>query len=76
MSIRSMKSAINNYVSTSIYKATENMKAKRGIIRGSNVVIGNKVLPYVPAVDMYFEDGSEVWCIPADSGYSAVVVGV
>jgi hypothetical protein len=74
--LRSMQNAVANMVATAIYKRTENQKAKRGVIRGGNVVIGNKVVPYVPAVDMYFQDGDSVWCIMADSGRSAVVVGV
>lgn len=71
-----MKSAVSTMVATAIYKRTENQKAKRGVIRGGSVVIGSKVLPYVPAVDMYFQDGDSVWCILSDSGRMAVVVGV
>lgn len=74
--LRSMQNAVANMVATAIYKRTENQKAKRGVIRGENVVIGNKVVPYVPAVDVYFQDGDYVWCIMADSGRMAVVVGV
>lgn len=74
--LRSMKSAVTNLVATAINKRTENQKAKRGVIRGGSVVIGSKVLPYVPAVDIYFQDGDSVWCIIADGGRMAVVVGV
>lgn len=74
--LRSMQNAIANMVATAIYKRTENQKAKRGVIRGGSVVIGSNVLPYVPAVDMYFQDGDSVWCILSDSGRMAVVVGV
>lgn len=74
--LRSMQAAVANMVTTAIYKRTENQKAKRGVIRGGSVVIGNKVRPYVPAVDMYFQNGDMVWCILSDSGRTAVVVGV
>lgn len=74
--LRSMQAAVSNMVTTAIYKRTENQKAKRGVIRGGSVVIGSKVLPYVPAVDMYFQDGDSVWCILSDSGRMAVIVGV
>lgn len=71
-----MKNAVSMMVSTAIIKRTENQKAKRGIIHGGCVTIGNKVLPYYAAVDMYFSDGDAVWCILSDSGRTAVVVGV
>lgn len=74
--LRNMQAAVANMVTTAIYKRTENQKAKRGVIRGGSVAIGNKVVPYVPAVDIYFQDGDSVWCILSDSGRMAVVVGV
>lgn len=74
--LRSMQNAVANMVATAIHKRTENQKAKRGVIRGGSVVIGNKVVPYAPAVDIYFQDGDSVWCIIADGGRTAVVVGV
>lgn len=75
MSIQNMKNAVAGYVSQTIYKVSENMKAKRGIVNGGSVIIGNKVLPFTPAVDMYFQDGDAVWCIISDNG-TAVIVGV
>lgn len=75
MSISSMKSAVSNYVSNAIYTQTERQKAKRGIVRGGCVVIGNDVLPFIPAVDMYFQDGDAIWCLVSDSG-TAVIIGV
>lgn len=75
MSIQNMKNAVTGYVSQTIYKVSENMKAKRGIVNGGSVIIGNKVLPFTPAVDMYFQDGDSVWCIISDNG-TAVIVGV
>jgi hypothetical protein len=71
-----MKSAVSSYVMTAIMKTTEDQKAKRGVITGGCVTIGNKVLPYYAAVDMYFSDGDQVWCIIADGGRMAVIVGV
>ena len=70
-----MKNAVSNLVAQAIYNRTKNQKARRGIVRGGSVVIGEKVLPFVPAVDMYFKDGDSVWCIISDNGM-AVVVGV
>ncbi|WP_029544542.1 hypothetical protein [Selenomonas sp. AB3002] len=70
-----MKNAVSNLVSQAIYDRTKNQKARRGIVRGGSVVIGEKVLPFAPAVDMFFKDGDAVWCIISDNGM-AVVVGV
>ncbi len=70
-----MQNAVANMVAQAIYKRTQNQKARRGIVRGGSVVIGEKVLPYVPAVDMYFQNGDSVWCIISDNG-TAVIVGV
>ena len=75
-SILNMKNSISNLVATTIYTVTENQKAKRGVVSGGCVTIGNKLYPYYPAVDMYFEDGDSVWCIVADDNRTAVVVGV
>ena len=74
--LRNMQAAVSSMVTTAIYKRTENQKAKRGVIHGGSVAIDNKVIPYVPAVDVYFQDGDSVWCILSDSGRMAVVVGV
>lgn len=74
--LRGMKSAVENLVTSAIYKRTQNQKAKQGIIRGGTVIIGNKVLPYTTAVDIYFKDGDTVWCLLSDSGRTAVIVGV
>ena len=70
-----MKSAVSNMVAQAIYLRTQNQKARRGVVRGGSVVIGEKVLPFAPAVDMFFKDGDTVWCIISDNGM-AVVVGV
>lgn len=74
--LRNMQNAVQNMVAQAIYTRTEKQKAKRGVVHGGSVTIGNKTLPYVPAVDMYFQDGDSVWCILSDSGRMAVVVGV
>lgn len=73
--LNKMKNAVSNMVAKSIYNVTQNQKAKRGVISGGNVIIGNKVLPYTAAVDIFFKDGDAVWCIISDGG-KAVVVGV
>ena len=70
-----MQRAVGHMVKSSIYQVTKNQKAKRGIVAGGNVIIGNKAVPYVPAVDMFFKSGDAVWCIISDSG-RAVIVGV
>jgi hypothetical protein len=70
-----MQRAVGRMIESSIYQVTKNQKAKRGIVAGGNVIIGNKTIPYVPAVDMFFKNGDAVWCIISDSG-KAVIVGV
>ena len=75
VNLNGMKTAVGRMVETAIYERTKNQKAKRGIVSGGSVVIGNKVVPYVAAVDMYFKSGDAVWCILSDSG-RAVIVGV
>jgi hypothetical protein len=70
-----MQRVVSRMVESSIYAVTQNQKAKRGIVSGGNVIIGNKTIPYVPAVDMFFKSGDAVWCIISDSG-KAVIVGV
>lgn len=74
--LRGMQSAVSNMVLNAIYRRTEHQKAQRGVIRGNNVVIGNRVMSYTPAVDVYFGDGDNVWCLVPDSGRTAVVIGV
>lgn len=74
--LKKMQNAVENMVTKAIYLRTENQKAKRGIVHGGSVTIGNKTLPYVPAVDVYFGDGDYVWAIIEDGGRRAVVVGV
>ena len=76
VNLSGMKAAVSNMVFTAIEKRTENQKAKRGVISGGRVTVGNKTLPYYAAVDMYFKDGDNVWCIIADNGATAVIVGV
>ena len=73
-SILNMKNAVSRMIATTVYTVTENQKAKRGVVSGGCVTIGNKLYPYVPAVDIYFGSGDPVWCIISDSG-TAVVVG-
>ena len=74
--LRNMKQAVSNMVKSAIYVTTQNQKVKRGVVSGGNVVIGNRVLPYTAAVDIYFADGDSVWCLIPDGGRMAVVVGV
>lgn len=71
-----MKRAVSNMVTSAIYTTTQNQKVKRGIVSGGSVVVGNRVLPYTAAVDIYFADGDSVWCLIPDGGRMAVVVGV
>lgn len=71
-----MRQAVGKMVAASIQNATKNQKARRGVVHGGCVTIGNKVLPFIPAVDMYFQDGDSVWAIIEDGGRRAVIVGV
>lgn len=73
--LNGMKRSISVMVGAAIYQVTRNQKAKRGTVSGGNVIVNNKAYPYVPAVDVFFENGDAVWCIISDSG-RAVIVGV
>ncbi len=73
-SISRMQQAIIAYIQANIPKDTN--KARLGTVNGNRVTIGNKSYPYTPAVDMYFGDGSQVYCILPDKGNRAAVVGV
>ena len=72
--ILTMQQAIIAYIEARIPKTPNN--ARYGIVNGNRVVIGNKSYPYVPTVDLYFGDGSGVYCILPDNGRIAAVVGV
>ena len=39
-----MQRAVSRMVESSIYAVTQNQKAKRGIVAGGNVIIGNKAI--------------------------------
>lgn len=69
-----MQQAIIAYVKACLPKNPN--KAKRGVVHGNRVVIGNKSYPYIPTVDMYFGEGDSVYCVLPDSGNMAAVVGV
>lgn len=73
-SFSTMQQAITRYVKANIPQPVNN--AHHGKISGNRVVIGNKSYPYDPAVDIYFGEGSAVYCILPDSGNMAAVVGV
>lgn len=73
-SISRMQQAIIRYIQANIPK--DQNKARIGTVNGSRVIIGNKSYPYTPAVDMYFGNGSQVFCILPDKGNQAAVVGV
>lgn len=73
-SILEMQQAIINFIRACLPEIPNN--ARRGVVRGNRVVIGNKSYPYDPAVDLYFGEGSGVYCILPDQGNIAAVVGV
>lgn len=75
-SISRMQQAIINYLGKVIQDLKEQNKARVGTVSGNRVIIGNKSYPYTPAVDMYFGNGSQVFCILPDKGNQAAVVGV
>ena len=72
--ILAMQKAIINFVLANIPKDTN--KALIGTVVGNRVVIDNASFGYVPAVDLYFGEGSRVACLRPDQSNSAVVVGV
>ena len=69
-----LKNAIINYINSKIPK--EQNKAHIGTVSGNRVIINSFSYPYVPAVDMYFGNGSQVACIRPENTNAAVVVGV
>lgn len=71
---KDMQVAIMSWVKANMPK--DKNKAHFGTVRGGSVIIGNKTFPYVPTVDLYFEDGDSVACIKPDSGNLVAVVGV
>ena len=73
-SINRMQQAILEYIKDNIPEDPN--KAHLGRVNGKRVIIGNKSYPYVAAVDMYFGDGDNVYCLLPDSGNTAAVVGV
>lgn len=64
---------------TAIQTAVKNSKkgrpAERGIVHGSNVMIGQKLYKKALAVDITTRDGDAVWCQVTDDETTAVIVG-
>ena len=72
--IISMQNAIIDYIRSQIPQ--DKNKAHIGTVRNGNVVIDNESFSFIPAVDLYFGDGSQVACIRPDNTNTAVIVGV
>ena len=69
-----MNSAILRYIDAHIPKDPN--KAHIGRVENNRVVIGNSSYTFIPTVDLYFGDGSNVACIRPDNANEAVIVGV
>ena len=72
--IISMQSAIIEYIKSQIPQ--DKNKAHIGTVRNGHVVIDNESFSFIPAVDLYFGNGSQVACIRPDNTNTAVIVGV
>jgi len=72
--ILEMQNAVKSWVKRHMPKDTN--KAVTGIVQGNRVIINNQSLPFIPAVNIFFENGDSVVCLLPDSGNVAVVVGV
>ena len=72
--IISMQDAIIDYIKSQMPQ--DKNKAHIGTVRKGRVVIDNESYPYIPTVDLYFGDGSQVACIRPENTNTAVIVGV
>lgn len=73
--IKTMQRTITSCMVRRIQMEADKMRARAGVARGGTVVVGNKVYNAVPVIDIYYEDGDQVWCLADDSSGTAVVVG-
>ena len=69
-----MNRAIIDYINANIPEDPN--KAHIGTVKSGRVVIADKSYSYVPAVDLYFGEGSRVACLRPDNSNDAIVVGV
>ena len=72
--ISSMQRAIIKYIESRIPK--DQNQAHIGRVVNGHITINNASYPCVPAVDMYFGEGSRVACILPEKANKAIVVGV
>lgn len=69
-----MQKAIIDFIRSQI--PSDPNKAHIGTFRRGTVTIGNETFPAIPAVDLYFGDGSSVACLRPEGSNNAVIVGV
>ena len=72
--ILSMQNAIIDYIKSKLPE--DKNKAHIGTVHKGYVAIGNESFPYIPTVDLYFGEGSQVACIRPENTNTAVIVGV
>lgn len=72
--IISMQNAIIDYIRSQMPQ--DKNRAHIGTVHKGQVVIDNESFPYIPTVDLYFGDGSQVACIRPENSNTAVIVGV
>lgn len=73
--IKAMQQTVTSCMVRRIQMEADKMRARTGVVRGGSVVIGNHVYNAIPVIDIYYEDGDQVWCLADDSSGTAVVVG-
>lgn len=69
-----MQAAIIRYIRANIPKDPN--RALVGTVKGKRVVIQNKSYVYDPAVDIFFQDGDNVYCLLPNGSNVAAIVGV
>ena len=74
VNLSAMTNAILKYIDSKIPKDPN--KAHIGRVDNKRVVIGNSSYSFIPTVDLYFGNGSNVACIRPDNANEAVIVGV
>ena len=72
--ILSMQNAIIDYIKSQLPE--DKNKAHIGTISKGRVIIDDQTFDYIPTVDLYFGEGSQVACIRPDKSNAAVIVGV
>lgn len=68
-----MNRAIIEYIKANIPEDPN--KAYIGTVHGSSVILKNKSYPFIPMVDLWYNNGDTVACLLPENSGAAVVVG-